>query len=125
MTINPQAPAPVSATIRQQLASRGIPFSYREVQALLAGREQGVEQIDQILRAMAPQLGRENRIQLARTIADTLLSRSIQGQLQREMPSALEEELRRQGQMEQALGVPPRAQGSMPSSCASSRQAFR
>jgi hypothetical protein len=114
VTINPRAPTPASATIRQHLASRGIPFSYREVQALLAGREQGIEQIDQILRNIAPGLGREDRIQLARTIADTLLNRSIQGQLQREMPSALEEELRRQGQMEQVLGVPSRAQGSMP-----------
>lgn len=114
VTINPRAPTPVSATIRQHLASRGIPFSHRELQALLAGREQGVEQVDQILRSIAPQLGREDRIQLARTIADALLSRSIQGQLQREMPSALEEELRRQGQLEQTLGVPPRAQGSMP-----------
>ena len=114
VTINPRAPTPASATIRQHLASRGIPFSYREVQALLAGREQGIEQIDHILRNLAPQLGREDRIQLARTIADTLLNRSIQGQLQREMPSALEEELRRQGQMEQILGVPSRAQGSMP-----------
>jgi hypothetical protein len=113
VTINPRAPAPVSATIRQHLASRGLPFSYRELQALLAGREQGVEQIDQILRALAPQLGREDRIQLARTIADTLLSRSIQGQLQRELPTALEEELRRQGQLEQAAGIPARAQGSM------------
>ena len=114
VTINPRAPTPASATIRQHLASRGIPFSYDEVQAILAGREQGIEQIDHILRNLAPQLGREDRIQLARTIADTLLNRSIQGQLRREMPSALEEELRRQGQMEQVLGVPSRAQGSMP-----------
>ncbi len=114
VTINPRAPTPASATIRQHLSSRGIPFSYREVQALLAGREQGIEQIDRILRAIAPQLGREDRISLARTIADTLLNRSIQGQLRREMPSALEEELRRAGQLEQILGVPSRAQGSMP-----------
>ena len=114
VTINPRAPTPASATIRQHLTSRAIPFSYREVQALLAGRDQGIEQIDRILRNIAPQLGREARISLARTIADTLLNQSIQGQLRREMPSALEEELRRAGQMEQALGVPSRAQGSLP-----------
>lgn len=114
VTINPRAPAPLSATIRQHLASRGLPLSHRQLQALLAGREQGVEQIDQVLRTVAPQLGREDRSQLARTIADALLNRSIQGQLQRELPSALEEHLRREGQLEQIAGLPPRASGAMP-----------
>ena len=114
VTINPRAPTPISAIIRQHLASRGLPLSHRQLQALLAGREQGIEQIDQVLRTVAPQLGREDRSQLARTIADALLNRSIQGQLQRELPTALEEHLRREGQLEQIAGFPPRAHGAMP-----------
>ncbi len=115
LTINPQAPAPLGVTIRQQLGERGIPFSYREVQALLQGRDRGAEQVERILERIAPQLNRDQRQALARTIADALLNRSLQAQLTREAPTATERNRQAEEQLQQMLGIPERTQGDMPS----------
>jgi hypothetical protein len=115
LTLNPRAPAPLGATIRQQLGERGIPFSYREVQALLQGRDQGAEQLECILEGIAPQLTREQRQALARTIADALLTRSLQAQLTREAPTAIERNRQAEEQLQQILGIPEQLQGDLPS----------
>ncbi len=115
LTINPQTPPPLGARIRQQLRERGIPFSYREVQALLQGRDQGAEQVEHILETIAPQLNRDQRQALARTIAEALLNRSLQAQLTREAPTAIERNRQAEEQLQQMLGIPEQTQGDLPS----------
>jgi hypothetical protein len=106
--LNPRVPPPIGVTIRQHLTSRAIPLTYRQVDALLAGREQGVRQIETILRSLVPGLGRDERTQLAETVADVLLDASLQGQLKRETPTALE-------RTQQRLEALEMAQGNLPS----------
>lgn len=113
LVINPRAPAPISAVIRQELANRGLPLSYEQVQTLLAGRKQGIDQIDRILKAFAPGLGREQREKLAATIADVLLTKSVQGQLQREAPTQLERNAEIEAQLDAMLGIPRKSSGGM------------
>lgn len=88
--LNPRVPPPISATIREQISSRGIPFNPRQLDALLAGRDQGIDQIKLILRSIAPSLNVEQRTDLAETIADSLLDQSLQGQLELESPTPIE-----------------------------------
>lgn len=106
--LNPRVPPTIGATIRQRLSQRAIPLDQRQIDALLAGREQGVEEIATILRTVAPSLPEEKRIDLAQTIADVLLDKSLQGQLQRERPTRTE-------QLEQQVEIFQTAQGNMPS----------
>jgi hypothetical protein len=105
--LNPRVPTPIAATIRQHLTGRGFPLNYRQIEALLAGREQGVEQIKLILRAVAPSLGEEDRTSLAETIADALLDTSLRGQLEREAPTPVEQFERRTEALAAAQGPVP------------------
>jgi hypothetical protein len=113
LIINPRAPAPVSAVIRQELGRRGLPFSYDQIQTLLAGRDQGVEQIETILKSIAPGLNKEQRNRLAKTIADAILTKAVQGQLSREAPTAQERTAEIEARLNQMLGIPQKASGGM------------
>jgi hypothetical protein len=105
--LNPRVPPPISATVRQHVSSRGIPLSYRQIEALLAGRNQAIGQIETILGSVASGLGAADRTSLAETIADALLDYSLQGQLQRESPTRVEE-------IEQQTEAVQAAQGALP-----------
>lgn len=90
LRLNVQTPAPISATIRQRLVNRGLPLDDRVREALLAGRAQGVEQIEAVLRALTPSITKQDATKLAETIADVLLDIAVSGQLKGEAPSRME-----------------------------------
>ena len=105
--LNPRVPPPISATIHQHLSSRGIPLTHKQVEALMAGREQGVEQIETLLHTLKPSLSADDARSLAETIADLLLDTSLQAQLEQEAPRTLEH-------FQQQLDAFKSAQGTSP-----------
>ena len=90
LTLNPQAPLPPSATIYRQFLDHGIVVRDRELESILKGRDEGVRTISGILNTTAPSLGPDLNLKLSTTLADALLEKSLQGQLYRESPTALE-----------------------------------
>ncbi|NJN19413.1 MAG: DUF4157 domain-containing protein [Oscillochloris sp.] len=125
LTINPRPPAPISAIIRQELGARGLPLAHDDIDKLLAGRAQGIAQLETILKATMPSLAPEQRRKLAETIADTLITRSVQGQLKRELPTALERDAATVQQIEQMLGLPKQTAGDMPGLLKKCRWVYR
>ena len=115
VTINPQPPAQISAVIRQQFMGNSISLSSRELQAILAGREQAVLQLDAILGRTLPSMGVEDRLQLSQKIADILLNEGINAHLRSEAPNALERHEANVEQMRHILGLPEQAQGPVES----------
>lgn len=90
LKLNPQPPLPPSARIYRQFLNHGIVVRDQELQSILAGRDEGVRTISGILGGTAPFLAPDLRLKLSNTLADVLLDKSLQGQLSREMPTALE-----------------------------------
>jgi hypothetical protein len=90
LTLNPQPPVPPSAAIYRQFLEHGIVVRDSELESILRGREEGIQTISGILRTTAPSLGPDLNLRLSTTLADTLLMRSLRGQLSRESPTALE-----------------------------------
>ena len=90
LTLNPQPPLPPSAGIYRQFLQHGIVVRDRELQSILQGREDGVRTIRGILTTTAPSLGPDLTLQISNTLADALLEASLQGQLSRDNPTALE-----------------------------------
>ena len=90
LRVNPQTPPPITATVRRLLSERGLPFSDRDLDELLAGRERGIDQIERILGRLTPMLGAPERRRLAATLADALLDAATQARLTREAPTGLE-----------------------------------
>jgi hypothetical protein len=114
LTINPRPPAPIGAVIRQELGSRGLPLTHDEIDKILAGRPQGVKQIEDTLKTIIPNLPPDQRRKLAETIADALITQSVQGQLKRELPNAIERDEEAMQRIEQMLNLPKQAEGDMP-----------
>ena len=73
----------------------------------MAGREQGVEQIETLLHTLKPSLSADDARSLAETIADLLLDTSLQAQLEQEAPRTLEH-------FQQQLDAFKSAQGTSP-----------
>jgi hypothetical protein len=104
LTLSPQPPLPPSATIFRQFLDHGIVVSDRDLQSILKGREEGVRTISGILRTTAPSLGPDLNLKLSNTLADALLEKSLQGQLSRESPTALERLEQRDALMQHVYG---------------------
>ncbi len=90
LTLNPQSPLPPSVKIYRQFLEHGIVVRDRELQSILDGREEGIRTISGILNTTAPSLGPDLNLKLSTTLADTLLDKSLRGQLSREIPTDLE-----------------------------------
>jgi hypothetical protein len=90
LKLNPQPPMPPSARIYRQFLNHGIVVRDQELQSILNGRDEGVRTIHSILNGSAPFLTPDLRLKLSSTLADALLDKSLQGQLSREAPTALE-----------------------------------
>ncbi|MFY9723947.1 MAG: hypothetical protein WB579_14040 [Bryobacteraceae bacterium] len=91
LKLNPQPPMPPSAKIYRQFLNHGIVVRDHELESILAGRDEGVRTIRGILDGTAPFLAPDLRLKLSNTLADVLLDKSLQGQLSREAPTALDQ----------------------------------
>jgi hypothetical protein len=93
--VNPRRTALPEENIAAALRGRGLPLRDSELKALLSGRRQGIEQIDKTLAAINTGLDPAQRRRVAETIADLLLDKSLEGQLERELPTGAEREQER------------------------------
>ena len=113
LTINPQTPPPVTARIRQSMSNRGIPMTDKDLQSILAGREQGRQQVETLLAKIAPQLKPEDRTRLAQTIADALLNKGVQAKLTLDSPTAIERGQKHAELLNQLLGPGAKSEGGV------------
>ncbi len=95
LTINPQSSLPPSARINRKFISHGISLDSRQLKSLLAGRKQGIATINTILGEAVPSLGQNTSLKLSTSIVDAIMSQSIDGQLSREAPTAMDDIKRR------------------------------
>jgi hypothetical protein len=78
--------------VRQLFVNRGLTLSGAEMRSLMAGRAQGIQTLERILaktpvtQSMAP----DKRKGLAADIADAFMEKSLEAQLSREAPTALD-----------------------------------
>ena len=117
LTLNPQPPLPPSTRIYRQFLEHGIVVRDRELQSILQGREEGVRTISGILTTTAPSLGPDLTLQLSNSLADALLDASLQGQLSRDNPTALERIDQRDAVMRSVynqISPPPDNNGFLP-----------
>jgi len=117
LTLNPQSPLPPSVGIYRQFLQHGIVVSDRELQSILDGRDQGVQTINGILNTTVPGLGHDLNLKLSNSLADALLDKSLQGQLSRESPTALERLDQRDAVLQSVynqLSPPPETSGFVP-----------
>ena len=98
--VNPRRRALPEENIAAALRGRGLRLRESELKALLTGRRQGVEQIEKALGLINTGLDPAQRRRIAETIADVLLDRSLEGQLERELPTGAEREQERQRVLE-------------------------
>jgi hypothetical protein len=112
LTINPQPPLPPSASIYRQFFEHGILVRDKELDSILSGRDEAVRTMNTILTNIKPNLGPELNLKLANTLADALLSKSLQGQLSREAPTALDRFEQQDAVLEKL--IPSSASGSLP-----------
>jgi hypothetical protein len=94
--VKPRRQALPEENIAAALRGRGLALRDDELKALLAGRRQGIEQIDSALSKINTGLDPAQRRRIAETIADVLLDKSLEGQLVRERPTGAEREQERQ-----------------------------
>jgi len=117
LTLNPQPALPPSVGVYRQFLDHGIVVSDRELQSIMAGREEGVRTINTILNSGAPRLGPAFTLKLSNDLADALLDKSLKGQLSREFPTSLER-LDQRDQVTQSvlnrLSPPPANTGFLP-----------
>lgn len=106
LTVNPQTKPrasrdihgrpniPANRNIGNLYRQHGLTLSDRELKALSVSREHGVKTINNLLGMIGPfrALSADDRLNLAMTAADVLLEHNIQGQLSREVPTALDRE---------------------------------
>ena len=93
LTINPQSSSlPPSARFYRRFLQHGIPLTDKQLRSLLAGREEGITTINNVLgfTPIVSELGANTRLKLSTQIADALMNHSLQGQLSREAPTALQ-----------------------------------
>ena len=116
LTLNPQPSLPPSVGIYRQFLEHGIVVRDRELESILAGREEGVRTISGILNTTAPSLGPALNLKLSNTLADALLDKSLRGQLSREFPTDLERLEQRDAVMQHVFNQisPPPDQGFLP-----------
>ena len=103
--------------IYRQFLEHGIVVSDRELQSIMAGREEGVRTINGLLNSGAPSLGPTLSLKLSNDLADALLDKSLNGQLSREFPTAIERLNQRDEAMQSAyirLSPPPGTTGFLP-----------
>ena len=90
LTLNPQKPLPAEARIYRQYVGHNMTLSYRELQALMAGRSQGIATINRLVDKLLPGFAPDKRLNLSTRIADALLDKSLSAQLSREAPNVLD-----------------------------------
>jgi hypothetical protein len=117
LTLNPQPALPPTVGIYRQFLEHGIVVSDRELESIMAGREEGVRTINNILNNGAPSLGSSLSLKLSNDLADALLDKSLKGQLSREFPTSLERLEERDEKMKSIynrLSPPPANTGFLP-----------
>lgn len=87
--------------ISQVFRQHGIILSDKELRSLKAGRDRGIDSIKTLLSSLGPylSLGPDEKEKLATKLADILMSKSLEAQLSRTVPTALQ----RNEQAEQKL----------------------
>jgi hypothetical protein len=108
---------PPGARIYRQFLEHGIVIRDRELQAILQGRQQGIQTISTILNTLAPTLGSDLNLRLSSTLADAMLEKSLQGHLSMESPTALERIEQRDAVMRdlsRQIAPPPGNNGFLP-----------
>jgi hypothetical protein len=90
LTINPQKPLPPEARIYRQFVDHGVTLSYRELQALLAGRSQGISTLNNVMDKLLPGFSPDKRREFSTKIADALLDKSLSAQLSRDAPNTFD-----------------------------------
>lgn len=90
LTINPQSPVSPEAKIFQHFIGRDVILTDAQMKALMKGRSEGIASMDNLLGLIIPGISANTRLKLSTKLADTLMSRSLIGQLSREAPTALE-----------------------------------
>jgi hypothetical protein len=104
LTLNPTPAMTPTARVYQRFLQNGIRLNDRELQSLLAGRDQGIATIDRILGTVAgPSVGGAARLQISTEIADALFARGLDAHLSREAPTALEQSEERANRAAQLL----------------------
>ena len=106
--VNPQAPVPTEAKLGELFTKHGLPLTSAELKALTDGRSEGVDQLETIIRDMAPSLGPGCARALAEKIADGLMGESLGGQLGREHPGTEERLAEQEERMRDLTGAPDR-----------------
>jgi hypothetical protein len=83
--------------LNQIFAKQGLRLDGRELRSLHAGRAKGIETLEGILSKtpIAKDLAPGERKELAADLADALMNMSLQGQLSREAPTALDRNRKR------------------------------
>ncbi len=107
LTINPQKPVAPEAMIGRQFVTHGVPLSSGELQALMAGRSEGIAALNTIMGKLLPGFGADTRLKFSARIADALLDKSLAAQLSREAPTALERLEQRDEMMRQMFERSP------------------
>jgi hypothetical protein len=111
LTINgPRTPLPASARIYGRFLQNGLRLDTHQLNALVAGRDQGILAINNALRTLAPDLW-PLTLELAPKIADYLLDKSLDSHLALEAPTGLERIAQRDEVLSAAFGNVP-ARGS-------------
>lgn len=82
----------MNPNIRQIFVRQGLRLSGRELKSLMAGRSMGISTIAGILAktSVTRDLSPGARLELATGLADVLMERSLEAQLSREAPTALD-----------------------------------
>lgn len=100
IVVNPPGPVPPEARVAQVFREHGIPLSDAQLRALMDGRAEGMQQLEQTVRTLAPSLDAATRSRLVQSIADALMSANLRSQLEREHPTAIEEAQQRERRFE-------------------------
>ena len=117
LTLNPQPALPPTVSIYRQFLEHGMVVSDRELESIMAGREEGVRTIYTILNNGPLSLGPTLSLKLSNDLADALLDKSLKGQLSREFPTSLERLDQRNEMMQSVynrLSPPPSNTGFLP-----------
>ena len=91
--------------ITRAFRGRGLRLSDRELNGLLGGRHEAIETLYRVFTALPGLSGipRDRRMSLAVDLADALMGHSLEAQLSREAPNALDRDLQRSKTLEGVL----------------------
>ena len=107
LIINPQKPLPPEARINSHFLNHNIKLSARELEAIMAGRSEGITAINSIMGHLLPGFGSATRLKFSTQIADALLDKGLPAQLSREAPTGLERLEQRDLVLKQAFDRSP------------------